>query len=170
MIFLVAGLAVPGCEGPSSVVKSPTYAVLSRNQLCRELRARWGEGSRKVTNDDEGEGGGHNTPQKWWRHLWTAPNIFEIFDHRTFEVNVLICCEYFSIFGIHLGICNASKFAWQLSWGGSQGFCVQSGHSTCLQKFKGCVNVFAPFQVIVWTWDVSGFNIHDKVIFEGKSF
>ena len=54
---MVAGLAVPGCEGPSSVVKSPTYAVLSRNQLCRELRTRWGGGSQKVTNDGEGEGG-----------------------------------------------------------------------------------------------------------------
>ena len=40
------------------MVKSPTYAVLSRNQLCRELRVRWGGGSQKVTNDDEGEGGG----------------------------------------------------------------------------------------------------------------
>ena len=54
----MAGLAVPGCEGPSNVVKSPTYAVLLRNQLCRELRVRWGEGSQKVTNDDEGEGRG----------------------------------------------------------------------------------------------------------------
>ena len=64
-----------GCGRPSTVVRNPTYAVLSRNQLCRELRARWGGGSRKVTNDDEGEGGGgrgHDTPQKWWRHLWTA--------------------------------------------------------------------------------------------------
>ena len=32
-----------------------------------------GGGSQKVTNDDEGEGGGHDTPQNWWRHLWTAP-------------------------------------------------------------------------------------------------
>ena len=45
--FRVAGLAVPGCEGPSTVVKSPTYAVLSRNQLCRELRARWGGVAKK---------------------------------------------------------------------------------------------------------------------------
>ena len=29
---------VPGCEGLSTMVKSPTYAVLSRNQLCRKVR------------------------------------------------------------------------------------------------------------------------------------
>ena len=33
---------------------------------------KWGGRSQKVTNDDEGEGG-QRTPQKWWRHLWTAP-------------------------------------------------------------------------------------------------
>ena len=38
----------------------------------RELHARGG-GSQKGTNDDEGEGGGSDTPQNWWRHLWTAP-------------------------------------------------------------------------------------------------
>ena len=64
MTFRVAGLMVPGCEGPSTMVKSPTYAVLSRNQFCRELRAYGGGGSQKVTNDDKGEGGGHDTPQK----------------------------------------------------------------------------------------------------------
>ena len=40
----VAGLAVPGCNGPSTVVRSTTYAVLSRNQFCRELRAHEGGG------------------------------------------------------------------------------------------------------------------------------
>ena len=58
----VAGLAVPGCKGLSTMVKSPTYAVLSRNQFCRELRAHGRGGSQKVTNDDKG--GGHYTPQK----------------------------------------------------------------------------------------------------------
>ena len=56
----VARLAVPGCNGPSTVVRSTTYAVLSRNQFCRELRAhdgRGGGGSQKVTSDDD-------TPQK----------------------------------------------------------------------------------------------------------
>ena len=66
MTFKVVGLAVPGCEGPSNYGQESNmyvYAVLSRNQLCRELRARSGGGSQKVTNDDEGEGG-HDTPQK----------------------------------------------------------------------------------------------------------
>ena len=35
----MAGLAVPGCKGLSTMVRRPTYAVLSRNQFCRELRA-----------------------------------------------------------------------------------------------------------------------------------
>ena len=33
-----------------------------------------GGGSQKATNDKEGEGGGHDTPQNWWCHLWTGPN------------------------------------------------------------------------------------------------
>ena len=33
---------VPGCEGPLTMVRNPTYAVLSRNQFCRELRAHGG--------------------------------------------------------------------------------------------------------------------------------
>ena len=59
----VAGVAVPDCKGPSAMVSSTTYAVLSRNQFCRELRAHGGGGSQKVTSDDEGEGGGQDTPQ-----------------------------------------------------------------------------------------------------------
>ena len=39
------------------MVRNPTYAVLSRKHVCRELHARGGGGSQKVTNDDEGEGG-----------------------------------------------------------------------------------------------------------------
>ena len=70
---IVTLIVVTGCERPSTVVRNPTYAVLSRKQVSRELHARWGGGSQKVTNDDEGEGGGHDTPQNWWRHLWTAP-------------------------------------------------------------------------------------------------
>ena len=53
-----------GCKGLSTMVRRPTYAVLSRNQFCRELRAHGRGGSQKVTSDDEGEGGGHDTPQK----------------------------------------------------------------------------------------------------------
>ena len=44
-------MVVPGCEGPSTMVMSPSYAVLSRVKLA--MRG----GSQKVTNDDEGEGG-----------------------------------------------------------------------------------------------------------------
>ena len=32
-----------------------------------------GGGVAKRWHDDKGEGGGLDTPQKWWRHLWTAP-------------------------------------------------------------------------------------------------
>ena len=39
-----AGLAVPSCKGPSTLVRNPTYAVLSRNELCRESRAPEGGG------------------------------------------------------------------------------------------------------------------------------
>ena len=56
--------SVPGCKGLSTMVRKPTYAVLSRNQFCRELRAHGGGVSQKVTSDDEGEGGGQDTPQK----------------------------------------------------------------------------------------------------------
>ena len=74
-------MVVTGWEGPSTMVRNTTYAVLSRNQLCRELRAQWGGGSQKVTNDDEGEGGGVRIPPKnWWRHLWTAPNHMVLSD------------------------------------------------------------------------------------------
>ena len=37
---IVTLIAATGCEGPSTMVINPTYAVLSRNQFCRELRAR----------------------------------------------------------------------------------------------------------------------------------
>ena len=59
----VAGLAVPGCKGLSTMVRRPTYAVLSRNQFCRELRAHRRGGSQKVTSDDEGEGGSRYPPK-----------------------------------------------------------------------------------------------------------
>ena len=47
---------VPDCKGPSTMVRNPSYAVLSRSQYCRELRAQRG-GSQKVTNDENGERG-----------------------------------------------------------------------------------------------------------------
>ena len=51
------GLAVQGCKWLSTMVRRPTYAVLSRNQFCRELHAHWRGGSQKGTSDDEEEGG-----------------------------------------------------------------------------------------------------------------
>ena len=47
------GLAVPSCKGPLTMVMNPTYAVLSRKELCHESRAH--EGVAKI--DDEGVGG-----------------------------------------------------------------------------------------------------------------
>ena len=37
---IVTLMVVTGCEGPSTMVRNPTYAVLSRKQVCRELHAR----------------------------------------------------------------------------------------------------------------------------------
>ena len=63
-----------GCERPSTMVRNPTgTCFVAKSVLSRVPRAMRG-GSQKVTNDDEGEVGGHDTPQKWWRNLWTAPN------------------------------------------------------------------------------------------------
>ena len=47
IVTLLAGWAVSGCIGPSTMVRSPTYAVLSQNQFCRELLAHGSEGSQK---------------------------------------------------------------------------------------------------------------------------
>ena len=69
----VAGLAVPGCKGPSTMVRRPTYAVLSRNQFGRELRAHGRGGSQKVTSDDEGEGGESRYPPKMMMSFMNSP-------------------------------------------------------------------------------------------------
>ena len=55
--------------------ESNIRCFVAKSVMLRVTRAMRG-GSQKVTNDDEGEGGGHDTPQKWWRHLWTAPNLY----------------------------------------------------------------------------------------------
>ena len=57
-------IAATGCEGPSTMVINPTYAVLSRNQFCRALRAHGRGGSQKVTSDGKGEEGGSRYPSK----------------------------------------------------------------------------------------------------------
>ena len=60
MTFRVSGLAVPGCEGPSAVVKSPTIrCFVAKSVMSRTMR----EGSQKMTNDDEGEGGSRYPPK-----------------------------------------------------------------------------------------------------------
>ena len=69
----VAGLAFPGCKGLSTMVRSPTYAVLSRNQFCRELRAHGRGGSQKVTSDDEGEGSRY--PPKMMTPFMNSPLV-----------------------------------------------------------------------------------------------
>ena len=38
---------VPDCKGPSTIVRNPTYAVLSRGQYCRELRSQGGGVAKK---------------------------------------------------------------------------------------------------------------------------
>ena len=69
----VAGLAVRGCKGLSTMARRSTYAVLSRNQFCRELRAHGRGGSQKVTSDDEGEGGGSQYPPKMMTSFMNSP-------------------------------------------------------------------------------------------------
>ena len=79
----LAGLAVPGCEGFSTMIRKPTYAVLSQNHFCRELRALGRGGSRKVTNDDEGEGG-FTIPPKNDDVIYEQPLIMMISVHNDY--------------------------------------------------------------------------------------
>ena len=48
-----------------------------------------------------GGGGGQHTPQKWWRHLWTAPYLENLCD----LITLLLC-------GSLAGWC----WSWTLSW------------------------------------------------------
>ena len=41
-----------------------------------------------MTSSLEGEGGGLDTPQKWWRHLWTAPYCYCHY-HFRFNENLI---------------------------------------------------------------------------------
>ena len=64
MTFKVAGLAVPGCEGSSNYgQESNIRCFVAKSVMSRVTLAMRG-GSQKVTNDDEGERGGQDTPQK----------------------------------------------------------------------------------------------------------
>ena len=61
---IVTLIVVTGCEGPSTMVRT------QHTLFCREsrfvasyTRAEGGGGSQKVTNDDEGEGGGTIPPK-----------------------------------------------------------------------------------------------------------
>ena len=40
--IILALRVVPGCERPSTMVRNPTYGVLSQRQYCRELHAQGG--------------------------------------------------------------------------------------------------------------------------------
>ena len=56
--------------------EEPNIRCFVAKSILLHITCTWGGGrggSQKVTRDDEGEGGGHDTPQKLWRHLWTAP-------------------------------------------------------------------------------------------------
>ena len=66
------GLAVPN-DPNATMDRNSTYAVLSRNEQCRELRAHEGGGSQKVTSDDEGEGGGARYPPKMMTSFKNSP-------------------------------------------------------------------------------------------------
>ena len=148
---------VTGCERPSTVVRNPTYAVLSRKQVSRELHARWGGGSQKVTNDDEGEGGGHDTPQNWWRHLWTAPNTttkLEI-DITTIKVVDTQLCQTRTIL-----IWKGEKNSWsqtipaQPRWWAHVWVdmgCL-SGHKSPLNQSRSCLHILQSCWV-AWKWN-----------------
>ena len=64
-----------GCERPSTMVRNPTYGVLSRNQFCREFRARWGGVAKKWRMMTRGRGGG-TTPPKIDDVIYEQPLIF----------------------------------------------------------------------------------------------
>ena len=80
-------LVVPGCKGPSTMVRSPTYAVLLRNQFWRQLFAHGG--------------GSQRAPKKWWRYSWTAP-------YPTIVSSIKALCVY-------LAIC-VRRVNWHIIW------------------------------------------------------
>ena len=61
------------------MVRNPTYAVLSRNLVCRELHARWGRVAKKWRMMTRRMGGGHNTPPKLMTSFITAPYLMSSF-------------------------------------------------------------------------------------------
>ena len=81
------------------LVRSPTYAVLSRNQFCRELRAHGRGGSQKVTNDDEGEGGSRYPP-KVMTSFMNSPLVkkFPESNYSFPKMVIYICCQRFMRF------------------------------------------------------------------------
>ena len=60
---IVTLIAATGCEGPSTMVRNPTYAVLSWNQFCRELHARLGGVAKKWRMMTRGRGGSRYPPK-----------------------------------------------------------------------------------------------------------
>ena len=74
MTLRVAGVAVPDCKGLSTMDRRPTYMLFCREISFAASYAHMGGGvTKKWRAMTRGRGGGHDTPQKWWRHLWTAP-------------------------------------------------------------------------------------------------
>ena len=78
-----AELLVPGCKEPSTLVRSPTYVVLTQNEFCCKISfvvkfvlivlAHMGGGSQKVMSDDEGEGGRSGYPPKMITSFLNSP-------------------------------------------------------------------------------------------------
>ena len=88
-----------------------------------------GGGRPKVTKDDEGEGGGQCTPQKWWRHLWTAPYVrcsLCWYEHKPPK----ICC----IFGHGKRVSDWQLFLVTGRWFQICSFC----HGTIVSDFLEC--------------------------------
>ena len=56
-------IVVTGCRAFNYGQEPNIRCFVAKAGLSRVTRAMRGGGSQKVTNDDEGEGGGHNTPQ-----------------------------------------------------------------------------------------------------------
>ena len=68
------------------------YAVLSWINSSHNLRVQNG-GVAERWHDNKGEGGGGpDAPQKWWRHLWTAPysDHCNYFDNRDYFHHAII--------------------------------------------------------------------------------
>ena len=71
------------------IFSNQEYTVLSRINSSHHLRLQRGGGEPKDDMMTRGRGGGLDTPQKWWRHLWTAPYDYDYEggDHGGFRIS-----------------------------------------------------------------------------------